>query len=291
MVDFGAIISRSFTLAWRYKSLWVFGLFASSATSSFNLDSEDFANFAPDSANWVPIDINEGVVAALVLWGIFLFLLWCICYLIAMPALIDAINKITRGGSYRFGESFSRGLDFFLRFLGLNILVFVMAVAMAVPVVVGAVITPYSLIILVPLLLVAAFFLFHTYALGEVAMVARDTSIFDALSEGLELTKRNIVNCLLMTLISIGIAIAFAVVFLIVGMALYLPLNIFLASVFENIVVAVLLGILLALPVTLVIGGYTGTLFNAMYIQFYFALYEPVTGADLGTARPQSEGP
>ena len=36
-----------------------------------------------------------------------------------------------------------------------------------------------------------------------------------------------------------------------------------------------LLGLFIGLPVSLVVGGFTGTFFNSLYVQFYFGLVEP----------------
>ena len=43
----------------------------------------------------------------------------------------------------------------------------------------------------------------------------------------------------------------------------------------DNLVAILMLAVFIGLPVALVLGGYTGTFFNALYVQFYFRLVEP----------------
>ncbi|MBD3257388.1 hypothetical protein GF377_03055 [candidate division GN15 bacterium] len=283
-VAFGDIIKRSFEIAWRYKSLWIFGLFTYGASQTYNfdigsefeVDPQLFQGFEGQfSIENLPFQFNESIIAALVLWALFLGLLFFICYLIAMPALIDAINNITRGGEYRFNRSFSRGLDFFLRFLGLNIMWFVIIVAAVIIVAVLAFVTPFTLILTIPLFIVLGFVLFMSFSLGEVAMVARDISIFDALGEGLTLIKHNLLNCILMALIYIGIAVGLSIVVGLVTAMVFLPINLILASIIGDVVTLIILGLFVGLPVSLVLGGYLGTFFNSLLIQFYFYLVDP----------------
>ena len=277
-VNFGDIVGRSFSIAWRHKSLWIFGLFAYSSSSSYNIDFSDL--FGPGGAGGFEFGdtvykYNDPLVVGVLLWLVFLYLLMFLCGQIAMPALIDGVNKITRGGQYRFGESFSRGLDFFLRFLGMSLLLLVSFTILAVILVVPAVITPFSLLLTIPIGIVIGFFLLHTFGLAEVAMVARDGSIGNALDEGFTLVKHNVGNCILMTLILIGLGMIFGIVLMIFALFTFVPLNFLLMQAIENMVAIMFLGFIIGLPVSLVLGGFVGTLFNAMYIQFYFNLVDP----------------
>jgi hypothetical protein len=286
-VDFGNLIQRSFEIAWRYKTLWIFGLFAG-GMHAFNFDwtkkvhSEQVdMSFAYD---WfermnLPTDLippELAVIGAILLWALALGLLLFICYLIAQPAIIDGVNQVTRGGQYSFGTSFSRGADFFWRFFGITLVEIFTAIAVVVVVVVLAVaLTPFSLLLTIPCALVVFFFVYHTFGLAKVAMVARNNQIADAIAEGWNLLMRNKANCFIMTLILIGLAIGFFIVVSLVTLVFYLPINLLVLGVTENLVAIFLMALFIGLPVALAVGGYTGTFFNALYVQFYFRMVEP----------------
>lgn len=299
-IDFGKLIQRSFEIAWRFKTLWIFGLFAG-GMEAFNFDwtkkvshEQVDMSFAYDwferlnlPTDLVPPDL--AVFGAIILWALALGLLFFICYLIAQPAIIDGVNKVTRGGQYSFGTSFSRGADFFWRFFGITLVeIFVAIAVLAVVVVLAVVLTPFTLLLTVPCGLVAFFFVYHTFGLAEVAMVARNNQIADAISEGWNLLMRNKANCFIMTLVLIGLAIGFFIVVSLVTLVCYLPINLLVLGVTHNLAAILLLAVFIGLPVAVVVGGYTGTFFNALYVQFYFRLVEPLqpmavpTGSETG---------
>ena len=290
-IEFGSLIQRSFEIAWRYKSLWIFGLFAG-GTGAFNFDWTKKVDYQGTDMNFaydwfeklgLPTDIVQpslAIIGAIMLWLAALALLFFICHLIAQPASIDAVNKITRGGQYTWGTSFSRGTDFFWRYLGLIMVELFTVVAMiAVVVVLAIVLTPFTLLLTVPVAIVLGFFIFHTFALAQVAMVARDIAIADAIIEGWNLLMLNKTNCFLMTLIMIGLGIAFMIVIAITTFLLYWPINALVLSLTGNLVAILFMALIIGLPVALVLGGYTGTFYNALYVQFYFRMVEPQAAA------------
>jgi hypothetical protein len=301
-VDFGALIKRSFDIAWKYKSLWIFGLFAGGG-GNFNFDWTDkverhdidmsFAYNLFDRLG-LPTDFippEFAVIGALLAWVLALVLLFFICYLIAQPAIIDGINKITRGGVYTFRSSFSRGTDFFWRFFGLTLVaIFAFLVSLVAVVVVPAFLTPFTLILTIPAWLVVGFFLMHTFGLAEIAMVARDNQIADAIAEGWTLVTHNKANCFILSLIWIGLAIAFFIVFGIAALVFYLPINLLVYALTGNLVAILLLALFIGLPVALVLGGYSGTFFNAYYVQFYFNLVDPPQPVAVAAAPTGSPG-
>ena len=286
-IDFGNLISRSFEIAWKYKTLWIFGLFTGAGVHSFNIDLPDeFSQKVgrtfdlQDYSPWVdrldlPSDLGGPLLGAIIVWLAVLILLFFVCYLIAQPAIIDAVNKITRGGQYRLGDSFSRGVDFFWRFLGLTLVSIMCVLAVLAVIVLLAVASLWTLIVTIPCAIIVYFFVWHIFALGEVAMVARDGRIADAIAEGWDLVWRNKTNCLIMTFLLIGIAIAFMIIMAIVALVAFLPVGLLVALLTGNLIAILLLGLVIGLPVSMVVGGYTGTFFNALYVQFYFRLYEP----------------
>ena len=129
------------------------------------------------------------------------------------------------------------------------------------------------------------------FSLGEVALVARDTTIGEALAEGWQLVTHNVLNCLIITLLSIGFIIAFMIIFAVAGLLTFGPLNLLIATISDSPVAILLLGLVLGLPVSLVVGGYFGTFFNALYIQFYFGLVEPTPVPAAAAPASPSSGP
>jgi hypothetical protein len=226
-----------------------------------------------------------GVIGALLVWLAALMLLAFIGYLIAQPAMIDAVNKITRGGQYTWGTSFSRGADFFWRFLGLVMVQIFVAIALVAAVAVPAIVlSPFTLLLTIPLALVLFFFVFHTFRLAEVAMVARDSAIADAVIEGWNVLMQNKTNCFLMMLLMIALGLGFAIVVGLTTAILYFPINLLVLALTDNLVAILLMALFIGMPVALAVGGYTGTFFNSLYVQFYFRLVEPQPAATAGTA-------
>jgi hypothetical protein len=285
-IDFGALIRRSFEIAWRYKSLWIFGLFVGGG-GYYNLNLRE--NLAReygggDSLNMYDFSGLENfirehlweVISAVAVWLAAVVVISLVCYLISSPAMIDAVNKITRGGSYRFTDSFSRGLDFFWRFAGLFLFGLGLMLFLVFGIVLLAIfLTPFTLILTIPVGFVVSVLAWHILALGGVAMVARDTDIGNAIEEGWTLVKQNMSNIVLITLLYIALAIGFWVVLGIIAAIAFWPIGALVALLTGSLWPAILLALVIGLPISLVLGGYQGTFFNALYVQFYFRLVEP----------------
>ncbi len=300
-IDFGSLISRSFQIAWQHKSLWVFGLFLGGGGGSWNFDSDRLlSRYGHDLGldRWDRFQGMENfleefavpVIGALVLFLMVFILVMVTCYLIAKPAMIDGVNNVTRGGQYRFGSSFSRGLDFFWRFLGITVLGFVSIMALIVGIVLFAVVlTPFTLLVTIPVAFIVGFFVWHIFELAQVAMVARDISLGDALAEGYTLLTRNLGNCFIMSLILFGFGIALFIGIMLLTLMIFVPLNMMVGSMTGGVLAAVMLGFFIGLPISLVLGGYSGTFFEAMYIQFYFRLVDPAPA--YAAPNPADPGP
>jgi len=276
-MNFGKIVEDSFRFAWNYKSLWIFGLFAGSG-SNFNFD---FGSSQPLDPQSMPFESFEEVwqlllpiLAAVIFIGLILFVLHMIC----SPALVDAINKIGRGGTYRFSESYSRGIDFFLRKLGLTVIFIAAIIGVALLSFLPVVALSFlGLLFLFPIFIAGLFFAITIYSLAERAMVVRDTSIGNAIDEAYVLMKQNFSKCLLIALIFIGLSFGIAILFLTLAAMLYFPVNMIVEAITENRSMVLILGVILGLPITLVVGGFFGTFFHSLYTLFYFGLVDPAS--------------
>jgi len=276
-MNFGKIVEDSFSFAWRYKSLWVFGLFAGGG-SNFNLDlgmgdfgETDSFPFSSFNEAWALI---LPVLAAILILGMILFALHLIC----SPALVDGINKVARGGTYRFSESYSRGVDFFFRKLGLTVIFIGAIIGVALLSFLPVVALSFlGLLLLFPIFIAGLFFAITIYSLAERAMVVRDSSIGDAIDEAYVLMKQNFSKCLLIALIFIGLSFGVALLLFSLAAVLYLPVNMIVKSITENRSLVLILGVILGLPIGLVVGGFTGTFFHSLYTLFYFGLVDPTS--------------
>jgi hypothetical protein len=281
-MNYGRIVEDSFKFAWRYKSLWVFGLLAGSSGGNFNLQfGQDDLNAmgGMGETGMMPNEFFQEFwhlilpfLAALIIIGLLFFILHLIC----SPALVDAINKIARGGSYHFADSYSRGIDFFLRKLGLT-LIFIAAVLGAILLGILPIVALhlFGILLMIPIVAAGIFFAITLYNLAERALVVRDTSIGNAIDEAYILMKQNFSKCLIMALIFIGLSIGIGIVLLMVAAMFFFPINVLVHSVSESKIVIFVLALILGLPVSLVVGGFIGTFFHSLYTLFYFGLVDP----------------
>lgn len=286
-MDYGRLINRSFEIAWQYKALWVFGLFAGGGWSHFNIDLPADRMFNLDESG-VPhfgLDASPeflvGLVISILAFAVIMVALSFICE----AALIDSVNRIERGGRYGFGNAFSAGIDFFLRFVGLFFLTMFAIAALIVIVVLLGIVTfkvhtlvgIFSLLFLFPGLLFGMFLITMILSLSQRVIVVRNVSIGDAIEEAYYLFRRNLSKTLIIALISLGFAIVFAIAGMIIWAIFGLPVAALGLASNLSPVAAFFAGILVGLPVSLVVGGFLGVFFSSLFTLFYFELVEPKT--------------
>lgn len=307
-MDYGKLVNRSFALAWRYKILWIFGLFTGMGSSTLDWgehgwsgDSNWLEGFSGNFGQWnsaFDVDPNilfpfaGGLLAAMMLIG----LIFLIASLISTPALIDSVNNITRGGRFRFANSFSRGIDLFWRFLGMffiQLFAWIATVIIMIPLCIILVITIIGIPVAIAVVFFAVYFWFTLFSLAERAIVARDCSIGDGLSEGWLLLKANFKSTLMMGLITLGLSIAIGIVAMIGLIMIALPFGGAAWMMTDSPLAGFLIGFLISLPVALTIGGFSGTILSSLYTMYYFELVEPAKTPTLESDPdyPASDGP
>jgi len=297
-MDFGKIINNSFKTAWEHKSLWILGLFAGGTFTGFNFPSNDinFKKYIDFESLGMGRDFMDAmppvelilipVVAFILLFALVMLVLNLIC----VPAIIDGVNKIARGGIYTLAGSFKAGLHHFWRFLGLFLLsFFVTGISIVVLVLIGVVffiihvaVGLISLLFLIPLLILVIFTITNIYSLTQRAMVVRDISIGDALEEAFFLFRNNLLNNLIIFLIHLGLTIGLGLAAAIIWLIASLPIGAIVMAMGVGLVPAMIIGLILGLPVSFVVGGFLGTVFSNIYTYFYFELVEPG-----GTRQPE----
>ncbi len=286
-IDYGEIVRKAFALCWEYKSLWILGLFTG---TGWGMTFYDFPDFSKNSSFPMleGIDVEQFLQAnswVLIVAGMFILvyvitfiLLSCIC----QPALIDAVNRVIHGGTYKLRVSFAVGMKYIWRFLGLGILeiaamvmlliitIVYFAIAFAIHVVVGIL----SVLVAIPIGFVCLMMLVNILALAGRAIVVRDISITDAITEGYHLFMMYKVPNLVFFLLFIGLSIAISVSMIIVYGIISIPLF-FLGTVSNiGLLAAIAIGVPLFFIISIPLSGFLGAAFEAMFTIFYFRLLE-----------------
>ncbi len=274
-MEFGSILQRSWDIAWKYKSLWIFGLFIESIGSLNGLISKDDYETVRELT-------NSPAFLTLLMISLVVGLIFFVMHFISSAAHIDAINKLTRGGFYTFGDSFSAGVDNFFRFLGLWLLlvgaVIALVIVLAIPgvllFVIHWVLGVLGLIVLVPLLIAGIVTIIMLYWLAQRAMVVRGSGISDALDESYFLFRTYLGTCIKFALLLIIIAIAISMVIVVIFAIVAAPFIAMAVATEGGLIPALLIGIPIGLVLLLVLDGFYGSFFHSAVTLFYFRLLD-----------------
>ena len=264
-MGFGEIIKRSWKITWRYKALWVLGLFAGVTGASSGGGSSgggsDFGSPGSGSKGGLPsgfdsqkaMAIFERMLPVIVVATVGLVvigLVWWILSVAARGGLVHAVNAIEEGAPFTLGAAWNAGFGRFWSLFGLGLLLslpvlivgLVMAAAILIPLVapllrggtpgVGAAVPICgSLAIGVPLLLILGVVLglLHELALRFVMLYGMGT--VEAIRESWRAFRGRMKDTFLMWLINLGLNVA-------AGLVLAIPLVIILIMVIIPAVIA-----------------------------------------------------
>jgi len=159
-MDYGRVIGDAWTMTWRYRFLWILGLFAPTGfggcSANFNLPSNFTSPATPRATptpsgpptsgfgtpgmeqiqtavgTWVGTHLGLifGIVAAVVL----LALVFLVVYFVAQGGMASATIRLARGEPESLGPAWRAGRHFFWRYVGLwllEVVIFVVAAALA----------------------------------------------------------------------------------------------------------------------------------------------------------------
>ncbi len=296
-INYGEIVRTSFQLAWKYKSLWILGLFAAGGTAvsgpNFQFGGDDFQSGTYDIDRVVDFVGQHPEILVFVIGFFLLFVLTMIILnVICKGAMIDAVNKLTRGGHYRFSDSFGEGVRFFWRMLFLGILVtfaiIALMVAIAIPVGLAfAAWVPLGILVLllaIPFAFLGIAAINNVFALAARAVIVRDTDIGSALEEGYDLLRMFFWPNVIVFLIYLGLTILISIGTLIIFSVIAIPFVLIAMQSTTAFVISLIVGIPLFLLVSLPLSGFLGAAFESIYTLFYFRLVEP-------TGRPEPPSP
>ncbi len=242
-MDFGKVLTRAWEIIWKYKILWVFGLFASCSgqQSSYNFGGGGGGGGGPtfqfegDEIPYMPPEYYqffmqierffqenlETIIAA----GIALFFL--VIFLVIAFFLVGNLGKVglikgtllaeAGAESLTFSEIFEESKPFFWRIVALNLVIalasIVLVVIIGFAIAGGAILTlGIGLICFLPLLclLIPLFwYLGIVIRQANIALVVENLDIFAALERGWNITKDNLGNMIVMgVILVIGGAVA-----------------------------------------------------------------------------------
>jgi hypothetical protein len=276
-MEIGSILQRSWDLAWKYKSLWVFGLFIQGVGGA-NVNSF----WDPSDSDGLDSLIANPAFMTLLGVGLVIGFIFLIMHFISSGAHIDAVNKLTRGGTYSFGSSFSVGVDNFWRFVGLSLLmlgaVIALILILALPGILFFLIHPVigvlGLMILIPALLAGLVVILMIYWLAQRAVVVRGSSIGDALDEAYFLFRTYLGTCVKFALVLLLISIVVGVAFMVILGIIAAPFIAMALAAEGGLIPALVSGIPIVLVVMLVLEGMLGSFFHSANTLFYFRLLE-----------------
>ena len=283
-MDYGRIISRSFEIAWKYKWLWLFGMFA--AGTGFNLKFEYVLGLSPtnpfSSAGMENIDPKTILATYAGLMPI-AFLMGLMA-LFSTASIIDTVNRIERGGSYSFGSAFSAGVDNFFLMFGLALIFFVSAIAYMIFLVLLIILLSAINKILGGLagffLVIASMFLgllvVQILNLSYRVVVMRKCGLFDAISEATKLVKMNIGKNVAAFFIMLVFGIGFAIITGIFWVILNFPIDAIIQAMNLHSYLAMMAALVIGLPISFIFAGIFGVFGTTFMTLFYIELVEPM---------------
>lgn len=307
-VDYKELVLKPFKLAWRYKWLWVFGLFAGGGVSggsggnfNFNNGSSPWRGNRPmprmdaifrNLGDWARVHIALIIVVIVAL--MVLFLVKIILTVISQGALIGAAERLDKDEEIGFTEAFGVGWHNFWSILGFGLLLFLIIlvpILLLFPIgIIVALTAPLLLIFFVPLILV---FIPIAIAVGLIGSLGPRFIVIDghgavaAVTEAWRLLWRRLGPVALTWLISVGLAIGFGMAIVIVLMVLLVPTGIAAFLVFRagfsliKLAVFVFIGLAILAALLVAVGAFGA--YHSVYWTLAFRQMRALDAADQAT--------
>ena len=260
-MDYGSLIRDAWALTWRYRFLWVLGLFTGTAVGScsgFGTGNQfqyrggpgDLSRVAPGMER-VPVEVEQWVVshpstiALIVGVAILLGLVLLFVSLVAQGGMTEATVDLARHEPVTLGIAWRAGLHLFWRFLGLVLLLIAAAIVLAVLIgtivalaigtstlasgnVRGVVAALWVLlgVVLALVAIPAAIGVSIVLAWAQRAIVVENVGPIVAVRDGWELLRHHLGSSVMVWLVNVGLSIAagLAVLFGLIGVVAILAL-------------------------------------------------------------------
>ena len=230
------ILKDSFVLTWKNRYLWWFGFFLSlSGLGSYNYTRED-----KDKADIQAALLNHPQAMKIILVGAALFfvafVIIIIASIISRGALIDSIEKHTRGEISDFKSAWKKGRGFFWKVLLIDVFSGLFAIVAAIilfpPVaflfwnhnyIIGVLMAIIAAIIFIPLIILIA----YIKIFGYLYSILGNLKAWAAIENAYLIFKKNILSSLIMSVLIIlaNIIVFFILLFAIIPLLIiFLPL-------------------------------------------------------------------
>ncbi|NWF63487.1 MAG: hypothetical protein HXY38_04195 [Chloroflexi bacterium] len=233
-IDLGKILTRSWQIIWKYKILWVFGVFAGFAggngggnSNSGSSDNGGFSSFEGNFDRFIEQaqDFFQEYLLIIIAVCLVLALLSFLFYALGMVGrigILKGVFKVENGAeSLIFAELWSESMPYFWRFFGLNLLVGLAFFVILLPVIVIAFATAgiglACLLPLICLLIPIGWVVNVILEQAQAAIVAEDLNMFDGFKRGWEIAKSDMGGMIVLSLV-LGIGSG------IIGLVIALPL-------------------------------------------------------------------
>ncbi len=275
-MDYSRLISDAWRITWRYKYLWILGLFAAqgggcSGAANFNPGSFQLPGSGSnplgtisDAQQWAQ---SHWMLIGALLVGLFAlgFLLFVISVMATAGLIAGVDDAAARRPEARLGTAWRRGVACFWRLFGMWVLVGLVTVVV-VAILIAIVVIPIAvsaaknggvggvgvvaavligLVMLLALIPVAAV-LSIVLEWAARALVLENTGVVASLSRGWRLFRTNVGPSLVVWLIGIVLSLGAAIAIAVVAFAAAVPAGVLLAASWGTIGTAVLaaLGVL-----------------------------------------------
>jgi len=138
-MDFGEVLTKAWKIVWKFKILWIFGIFASCGTNrgvSFNGNSGFQTGSAPGSTPNLPPGLEDNMLRLMNFFenpAVIAGFIGLVCVFIFITVFFSIMGKVglikgaqdaDAGAEHLgFGELWKSGLHYFWRFLGLSLII------------------------------------------------------------------------------------------------------------------------------------------------------------------------
>jgi len=308
-MNIGEILSKAGQIIWKYKVLWIFGIFASCSATSGNAGSSARTTYG-DSSVYIARALDNIDTWVWVAIGLVLFVM--VLVVIAIVMALSTFGRIglvqgtaladeDENAEITFSGLFNSGKPFFWRVLGMNLLIgvmfFILFALLGFFYLFASVVTlGLALICLLPLLcvLVPIIWFISTFVeMANVAIVVDDLSVTEGIQRGWTVFKDNLGNMAVMALVlTLG--------GMVVGMILAFPLMLAMAPITFGLlslffgdaggfpiggIILSSLCVVAYLPVLIVVGG----IVRAYILSAWTLTYLRLTREDIGDLEPLPE--
>jgi hypothetical protein len=236
-INYSSILSRAWTITWKFKVLWVFGFLAmlggggssvsySSPQTSYNFHSSETSNLPPEWRNFIDqlsriqintwINIIVGVVCCLFLLTVCLWVL----SIIGRGGLIGGIVKADASGSVSFRDAWGTGLRYFWRLLLIRLLRIVVGLALAIViflpgVIIGVLTCGLGFIPLICGGIILGVVLSLWFLLMDYVVVVENQGVGEAVGRAWTILRDHIGPVVILYLILLAVSLGVAIVLLI----------------------------------------------------------------------------